>query len=106
MWTEKDELLTLLGESNILSTKYPTVCPSCKQKTIHLYMHRFGQSNSHGSAWVWCDACRSYLHCQYMIPDKWMNLDSIDEDLLMNDPDYLDTMSASIDEHINKFTSS
>ena len=104
MWKENDILLPLLDENRILSMKYPVECPICKQKSIHLYLHRFDEDNTIGSAWIWCSGCISCLHAGYRIPPKWKNLDQIDEAKLTSDPEYLASLTASIDKHINSIS--
>ena len=101
MWKEQDDLLYLLDENRIFSLEYPLLCPLCHQPSIHLYLHRFGDSSS-GSAWVWCSHCKKYIHAQYRIPINWFNVDFIDEDLLTSNPAYLDTYATNIDHHMNQ----
>ncbi len=55
------------------------------------------KNDEYGAGWVWCSKCKSYVHVRYKIPSWWKNLESINEDLLEDSPEYLDGLSNKID---------
>lgn len=105
MWNENDTMLNIMNENKIFTEKYPLVCPVCNTSSTHLYLHRFEPDDSMGAAWVWCSQCKSYVHTQFRIPSSWINLSTLDEDMLESTPDYLEQFADRIDNHINTMIS-
>jgi hypothetical protein len=102
MWKDdNDKINEVLFKLN--EAKFPAKCPICGENDYHMYMVRFSENDKHGSSWVWCSNCKNYSHYQYLIPENWKNMQSIDLDLLEEEPSYLETQKNEIDEYINEF---
>lgn len=98
MWNEDDKMLTLFNQFE-KKEPFPCVCPICGKISVHGYLHRFDDDEK-GAAWVWCEECGAFSHVTYLIPTWWRNFPGIDEDELVSDPDYLNTFTDKIDNHI------
>ncbi len=98
MWNENDNILNVLNKNNY-DNKFPMICPNCGEAGIHIYYHRFDDSDEYGAGWIWCSKCKSYAHVRCQIPSWWKNLEMVDEELLESTPDYLEGFSEDIDNH-------
>ena len=101
MWNDNNDVImeiydSVINEKNVL----PCECPICHKKSVHVYMHRHDER--HGSIWVWCEECKSYVHMSSIIPNWWENPDFIDEEQLCSEPEYLNSKAKEIDRWINK----
>ena len=99
MWKDDERLLELFNHVDEKGT-FPCMCPSCNKKGGHVFLYRFDEEDSVGSGWAWCSLCKGYSHVTYKIPGWWENMESIDEDRLETEPDYLDSISTEIDKHL------
>lgn len=102
MWKSNDDIIELLEHSDEKEKDISYSCPVCNKKTAHIFFHRFEEDDIAGPAWGWCSSCKSYVHVRYMIPQWWTNFQEIDEELLCNTPDYLETIKESIDKHMDE----
>lgn len=88
MWKEKDEMMELLSNLGDCNSAWPHECPLCKEKHAHALLHRSMPDSDFGTAWLWCDACGSYSHFSYRIPEWWKNPSFIDNEKLDSFVDY------------------
>ena len=106
MWksddTGNEELLQTIIDKfeNGNKLHFPEHCPVCKTKNVHLYYNRF--SGHRGGNWVWCSNCKYYAHSYQLIPEWWINCDSIPLENLCHEPTFLEQDKEDIDIHVNK----
>lgn len=81
--------------------EYPVVCPDCGEKSGHIYINRYKDSNR-GGAWAWCSKCHSYGHYSYLVPVWWHNHSCVDQEkLCAANPDELAQYEATLDDLVN-----
>lgn len=102
MWSERDEMMSLVPKPDEKPGDFPKVCPCCGKKSAHILMHRAEPGSPRGTLWIWCDSCFSYSHMGFFVPNWWKNPDFIDEDKLDSFVDYPHEHEAEIDAWINE----
>lgn len=80
---------------------FPTECPVCSRKSLHIYMHIYDDLTKRGGLWIWCSQCRTYLHGSIYVRKGWENSTIVDKNKLTAYPDYLDEIHDAIDIQVN-----
>ena len=101
MWNENDRMMEVVEDMGEAQIAIPTKCPVCNEAHAHFLMHRFGSTSDRGTAWIWCDSCKSYTHFGYYVPAWWENPDFIDIDKLDSLVEYPHSIENEIDEWIS-----
>ncbi len=77
----------------------PKRCLACGTLgTLHAYYHSRGAGKP-GGFWMWCSACRRFLHASSIPPKWWQNLGSVQAEKLCAEPTYLEERADEIDRH-------
>lgn len=100
MWKEDDKMMDLVDGIGQASVSSPAKCPICNEIQAHYLLHKGEGSSNRGTAWIWCDACKSYTHFGYFIPDWWKNAEFVDDDKLDSYVAYPQSIESKIDEWI------
>jgi hypothetical protein len=67
------------------------VCPSCHQAALRFfYLRGDDDATSHGGMWVWCPACRRFMHLTAAVPDWWVDEADVAVEDLDPEPVWLD----------------
>lgn len=80
---------------------FPTICPVCKKKDAHIYIHVYNGKTRRGGVWVWCSDCHTFFHGSTVVPDYWDNCTRVEVEKLCAIPNYLDELKEIIDAHVN-----
>lgn len=64
-------------------------CPSCTTEPLRYFYWRSG-TPGRGGFWVWCTACRRFMHFSGSVPDWWPDEPLADVRRLTHQPDWLD----------------
>ena len=100
MWNDSnDKIMEIMDRIDGTDSSFPVCCPVCREKGVHLCIHRYDEH--HGGIWIWCSKCHSYSHMSGIIPDWWKNMPGIEEVRLEAEPQYLDENNSAIDDWVN-----
>ncbi len=102
MWNEEDKMMELVEDMEKACILSPTTCPVCGEAHTHYFMHRGEDQRGRGTAWIWCDACESYTHFAYFVPDWWENPDFVDIEQLDSSVEYPHSIEGEIDDWIKR----
>ncbi len=105
MWNENDQMMKLverIGQGNVTS---PTKCPECGKTQAHYFFHVANEASGKGTAWIWCDECKSYSHFSYFIPKWWKNPEFIDSEELDSSVTCPHSFEKEIDDWVNALIS-
>lgn len=103
MWTDYDDkIIDNIFNSAEKSENAPFLCDTCKNKSVHLYMHIYNNTTGRGGLWIWCSSCHSFLHSSVYVPSGWENCLLAEKEKLCSPPICLENIKAEIDKHTNK----
>lgn len=106
MWNENDKMMERIGGIEHGHIHSPATCPICSEHHAHFLMHADNETTGKGTAWIWCDACKSYSHFSYFVPDWWKNPPFVDVAKLDSRIDYPHSIEGEIDKWTNALASS
>ena len=105
MWNENDQMMELLEGIEYDSVAAPTKCPVCGKTQAHYFFHIANEASGKGTAWIWCDGCKSYSHFSYFIPKWWKNPEFVDIGELDSSIAYPRSIEKEIDDWANALIS-
>ncbi len=100
MWTENDQMMKLVEAIEQERVSSSEKCPACGAAQAHFLLHKANEASGKGTAWIWCDECKSYSHFSYFVPGWWENPDFIDVKKLDSGVEYPHSIESEIDEWI------
>lgn len=109
MWIEMNasNVQEILGRTISDLREYeqlPVLCPACCTYNAHVFMHRFKRIKNPDMFWVWCSRCETYFQGKTTIHASFMlNFPEINEERLIDDPDYLESVKKLTDDYMNRF---
>lgn len=101
MWKDYDDRINELFSNLRMINKFPTVCPMCKKRGAHIYMHIYDDKTRRGGIWSWCSECYSFSHGSIYVPTYWKNCSMVELERLSAVPIYLEEVKDKLDEHVN-----
>lgn len=101
MWKDAGNSMEQLFSNFGSYTDFPAVCPICREKNAHIYMHLYNAATRRGGLWIWCSGCLSFFHASVHVPAYWSNCHTVKTDKLTALPIYLDNLKDTLDEHSN-----
>lgn len=101
MWKDDNDKIEELCEDIKKIKNLPEVCPMCKKRGVHIYMHVYNRKTRRGGVWGWCSECHTFFHGSTFVPDYWENCTDVEVEKLCAIPAYLEELKEKIDEHVN-----
>jgi hypothetical protein len=77
----------------------PTPCPSCAGADLRAFYVRFpnpAEDHGRGGFWIWCPACRRFMHTSGSVPGWWVDVPGVDLRDLTPEPVWPDSHWAKI----------
>lgn len=76
------------------------LCPSCSNAELRYFYLRSHESTTHrGGFWIWCPACRRFMHTSGSVPRWWRDVPGVTGKLLEPQPEWLEAHWDEIAAH-------
>ena len=106
LWKDDNTNLSAVAFKTV-TEKQLTEAKCCDAPEIHIHAHRPFADENKGSAWIWCSHCGRFSHLdRIIIHADWHNNKNVDIHLVCAVPEYLETVKAAVDKHLQEFLKS
>ena len=83
------EWFALIGRIDAGPEPVRAPCPCCGAESLRYFYWRSG-TRGRGGFWIWCTACRRYMHFSGSVPGWWHDEPLADARRLTHQPAWLD----------------